>query len=243
MGEHRAVCMESEAELELAPAPSVPRPPCRQCGSNRMKVYVSVSDSAAVTSSVHTEAASNNDSVARMGELRDAIARCRTAACERRISDAQAATKNALEALHGLEDGRRNRHEWAQSGWTSDELAEWTGLMGVRNAAHHLDTRVVVLVGGSDHVPSEADLQWTTLPLPINSSVQASAYAAREPQACGPWSVPQLASQARSKSDAPAASADPQARLAAPGARDQRPLPATRRGHPKPASRGRPHRH
>jgi hypothetical protein len=111
--------------------------------------------------------------------LREATTRCRNATRQRRISEAQCAAKNALEALHGLEDGRRKRGEWTYASWTAEEIEEWNGLMGIRNAAHHLSVRAVVLVGGSDHVSSDEDLQWTTDTLAIDSNVQAAAYASR----------------------------------------------------------------
>jgi hypothetical protein len=177
--EIRAVCMDCDSELEPAPTAGAPRPNCRNCGSDRARIYASIHSSIGVSSSVRGQAASNNDSMARLGELRDAITRCRRATGARRISEAQWATKNALEALHGLEDGRRHRGEWSNSAWTADEIEVWKGFMGIRNAGHHSTLRVVVLIGGSDHLPSEHDLQWTTETLSIRWPDQASAFASK----------------------------------------------------------------
>ena len=67
------------------------------------------------------------------------------------------AVKQALEAIHELDDGRRERGEWQQTGWSEDQIAAWRGLVGARNAVHHNNVPCVRL-----HSPAEGDdrLRW-----------------------------------------------------------------------------------
>jgi hypothetical protein len=101
------------------------------------------------------------------------------AADARDVGRAQAAVKQALEAIHELEDGRRKRGEWSNASWTPDELGVWQALIGARNGAHHFSSHVVHSVGGSNHTPSRDDLRWEDSLPPIDATSRAAEYTRR----------------------------------------------------------------
>jgi hypothetical protein len=134
-------------------------------------------------------ARSANDAAARGRQLRQAVGDITTAVDKGRISDTQKATKQALEALHELEDCRSKRQEWSQTGWDQTSLDLWTGLTGARNAAHHLASPIVVVSSGGQ---ADDRVRWDVEASAVQQLQSSKQQAAYTRQVAGQAVLPQL---------------------------------------------------
>ena len=141
---------------------------CPACGSEQRTVAVEMSIS--VGMQIHTTYAVTGSNGAEAGilQLHQALDLLDDIVVGGPIQDVQVATKRALEAIHELEDGRRVRSEWQQTGWGADQLGLWQGLLGARNAAHHSSSPVVTRHGPNSH-EREDRLRWHLEPQAIRS--------------------------------------------------------------------------
>lgn len=139
----------------------VPPQPCPECGSESIAVSASVQPFGPaeldITAKLRTVARSSNDARAYIRQLQVAIGAAEAALDARKVTEIHEAVKQALEAIHELDDGRRERGEWEQAGWSQDQIGTWRGLVGARNGVHHNNVPCVGL-----HSPAEGDdrLRW-----------------------------------------------------------------------------------
>jgi len=154
--------------------------PCEKCGCTSKTVDSGpIVISAGTTITVEHSVTSSNGAEAKARQLAAAVAAVDASIDTHIVGDAQDATKRALEAIHELSDCLTKRNEWAQAGWSEDELGIWHGLIGARNAAHHFASPVVTQHGQG---PRESRLRWNvdlTVVAELNSPTQQREYVAR----------------------------------------------------------------
>ena len=188
---HCAGCGLPLPDLDQAPEPR----PCPRCGDERTSIRLCVSDSAQVSESVWLTQSTENTAVTRVQALNSAIGAVVVALDEGKVEAAQAATKQALEAIHELDDGRRRRSEWTQDGWKAADIDLWLAHVAARNAAHHTSSSIVALHSGT---AQNRILTWEINPEAIeglHSGAQAAAYQrglAGQPVLDGFWRVATL---------------------------------------------------
>ena len=149
-----ARCINCGQEL---PTGQNPPQPCPACGSERKEVRATISASVGLTQTIRTAASSANNAAVRLHQLEAAVVELEQALGEHNVTETQHATKHALEALHELEDDRR-RGEWSHAAWASADVGLWRGLLGARNAAHHLTFPVVTR---HSDTPRDESLVWS----------------------------------------------------------------------------------
>lgn len=157
-------------------------PPCPNCGSERKVVSAEVTISAGATLATTASVRSTNKADGRVRQLDKAISEIEATVGS--ISDEQAATKQALEAIHELEDGRRERQEWSQTGWGHANIGLWHGLIGARNAAHHSDSPIVER--------DDAGLKWDVDASAIQGLPSTRQQAEYNNRLAGQLALPQL---------------------------------------------------
>jgi hypothetical protein len=157
--DHHAFCRDCGRELG-PPVAGEPRPPCPVCFGKTVDVKQAIRVSGGGGASLAYEVRINNDAVARVVALVDALAEVEAQVAAHSTHNAQEALKRALEAIHELGDCRR-AGEWKQDGWSPDEIGLWIAHIGARNAAHHNSLPIVVRVGRSDR---DDGLRWDVQP-------------------------------------------------------------------------------
>lgn len=175
----RVTCANCGAERPQEIAGDTEREPCPECGASGVSIEIALASELNLSSSVSWTAQSANSAPARRDALSAAIDDVEAAILAGQAGAAQGATKRALEAIHELDDGRRNRSEWAENGWTSAETELWRAHVGARNAGHHSSASIVALHGGTK---TDDRLTWD-LPASavagLHSAAQQKAYNAR----------------------------------------------------------------
>lgn len=163
-------CAECSTVLELWAGDAGERPPCLDCGSAVRTFARGVSDQLGLSSSLSYVVRSPNEAKARRRRLEDALSAVEQAVSANTISAAQDGVKQALEAIHELNDGlRKTPPEWSRGAWDEDDIGLWCAHVGARNAAHHQSDTVVALYSDG---PSDEHLRWELSP-----SVIASLYS------------------------------------------------------------------
>jgi hypothetical protein len=115
--------------------------PCEECGSIEHKIQVGFNARLGLGAKLNPAACASNAATDRARQLRAAIADIEAAVEVGKISDAQDATKRALEAIHELMDCLA-RGEWSRSGWDAGAIGLWHALIGAHNASHHTSSTV-----------------------------------------------------------------------------------------------------
>ena len=132
------------------------QPRCRACGSDRETAGAEIAQSLGLQGRLSYIARGSNAANARVVEFEQAIGEIDMLMAQNApINKVQTACKRALEAIHELEDSRRDeRKEWEQTGWTVEQRGIWAGLNGIRGASHHESVPIVARHGG-DNAPAD----------------------------------------------------------------------------------------
>lgn len=140
------LCGECSTTLEPWVGEPSSRPPCPSCGSTIRSFVRGASEELGLSASLSYVVRSPNEAKARRRRLEDALSAVEQAVTTNTISKAQDALKQALEAIHELNDGLgKTPSEWSQSEWDGDEIGLWRAHVAARNAAHHGPDMVVAL--------------------------------------------------------------------------------------------------
>jgi hypothetical protein len=152
------ICAECSTALEPWEGDATGRPPCPNCGATARAFVRGASEQLGLSGSLSYVVRSPNEARARRRRLEDALAAVEEAVSTNTISKAQDALKQALEAIHELNDGlNKTPAEWSQSKWAKDEIGLWLAHVGARNAAHHESDVVAALHSGT---VSDERLRW-----------------------------------------------------------------------------------
>jgi hypothetical protein len=154
------------------------RPPCPVCGATAINVAVAIAITVHPSISVSYVARTTNTAATRRVALESAVRSIEQAVAGGSTHDSQQALKAALEAIHELGDCLR-RGEWAQAGWSVDDLVSWHAHIGARNAAHHTSSAIAATHSA---VNLDDRLRWDIDPQAVaslQSQRQARDYLAR----------------------------------------------------------------
>jgi phage-related tail protein len=174
------ICAECSTSLEAWEGDSASRPPCPNCGATVNAFVRGASEQLGLSGSLAYVVRSPNEAKARRRRLEDALTAVEEAVSTNTISKAQDALKQALEAIHELNDGlQKQPSEWSQSEWEEDEIGLFRAHVGARNAAHHESDVVAALYSAG---ASDEHLRWELSAAAIaslRSEAQQREYNAR----------------------------------------------------------------
>lgn len=136
------------------------RTPFEECGGAGIATAMSGTVVAQVRASASYSVVASNGAVGKSHQLDAGVDGVSSAVQRNDAGAGQHAVKQALEAIHELEDCRR-RGEWSSGSWSTQENELWLAHIAARNAAHHLSGELVALHGDTDADPSSEDrLRW-----------------------------------------------------------------------------------
>ena len=138
------------------PSGNEKRQPCSNCGGTGRKIMQTLSDTVRVSDGMEFAVQPSNAVAGKYSQFKSAMAAVLHAQKENSAGALQRLVKQVLEAIHELDDCRRNG-DWDQTGWSQRDSDLWLAHIAARNAAHHFPDNLVVLRGGDS---KSTQLEW-----------------------------------------------------------------------------------